>query len=178
MTTTPHPAILVNQTHLNNDVMDGFKRLALFRKSINMPTASQAGDKSTVALLKIGSQHVYGSNSSTTGLPMYTIRFVKELLSDVYGKSSHMEVLKHAEADALISAFDKGIKAYSATMYVDRKPCGFCSGRDFNGGSLKRLFPLLGLQTLTMWAPDETGKIARFNFYAPDSGIKNKVERF
>ncbi len=170
--------ILVNQSHIGRDELDGFRRLALFRRSVNMPIANQPGDGSTVALLKVNNQLIYGSNTGTSGLPMYTVNFVKQLLKDVYGNSSHMEVLKHAEADSLITAFDKGIKATFATMYVDRKPCGFCSGRNFNGGSLKRLFPLIGLQNLTMWAPDETGKIARFNFYAPNLGLKNKVERF
>ena len=169
---------LVNQTHLKTDVLEGFRRLALFRRSVNLPIATQKGDNHTVALLKIAGQHIYGSNTSTGGLPMYTVRFVKELLKDSFGTAAHMEVLKHAEADALITAFDKNIKANSAVMYVDRKPCDFCGGKNFSGGSLKRLFPLVGLQELTMWAPDEHGKIACINFYSYDTGIKNKVVRF
>lgn len=176
--TTPDPTLLVNQTHLRSDVRDGFRRLALFRRAINIPAAKMQGDNSTLALLKIGNQEIYGSNTKTAGLPMSTVHFIRELLKDMYTTSAHTEVLKHAEADVFIGAFNKSIKAQSATMYVDRKPCGFCSGRNFSGGSLKRLFPLIGLQNLTMWAPDERGKIARITFYASDTRVKNIVKRF
>jgi hypothetical protein len=176
--TTPIPTPLVNQTHLRNDVRNGFRRLAIFRRSAGMPVASLPGDNSTLALLQIGNQEIYGNNTKTAGIPMSIVTFIKELLKDVYTTSAHTEVLKHAEADALIQAFNTSVKATSATMYVDRKPCGFCSGKNFSGGSLKRLFPLVGLQNLTMWAPDESGKIACINFYASGSGIKNTVKRF
>jgi hypothetical protein len=46
-------------------------------------------------------------------------------------------------------------------MFVDRRLCGFCGGVDFNGGSLRRLLPLLSLKTLNIYTLDDKAKIAK-----------------
>ncbi len=104
---------------------------------------------------------------------MNTIRTIRELLKDCYGTSAHLEVLKHAEADTLIQAFNKNIQAKSAVMFVDRKICGWCAGKSFSGGSIRRLFPLIGLQVLEIWTPDDNGLIGKLTIYAPESNRKN-----
>jgi deoxycytidylate deaminase len=62
---------------------------------------------------------------------MSALNSVKEILKDDQGKSADPVVLTHAESDAIISACEKGLNSDTAKMFVDRKLCGFCGGKDF-----------------------------------------------
>ncbi len=61
---------LVNQDQISKHVQHYFRDLAIFRREIGIVSQGTTFDKSTVALLKIGNQSIYGSNTSTVGLNM------------------------------------------------------------------------------------------------------------
>jgi hypothetical protein len=122
--------------------------------SINHPD-----NRSTVALLIINNREFWGINKATAGISGQMKEDLKDVLKDEQGKSAHTAVLTHAEVDAMVDACQKNMNAYSAEMYVDRKLCSFCAGSDFNGGSLRRLLPLLSLKILKIYTPDESGNI-------------------
>jgi hypothetical protein len=135
-----------------------FDKIEDFRKTTSLPPISNHDNHSTLALL-VTDQHVevWGINRKTAGIPVETMKAVKEVLRDSEGKSAHPVVLTHAESDALISACQKGINSTEARMFVDRKLCGFCGGKDFNGGSLRRLLALINCTRLTVYTPDGEG---------------------
>lgn len=148
-----------NWSRLPKELQSQFKKLSEFRTSTNMRVINHPNNLSTVALLVINNREFWGINKSTAGVSSRLVEDLKTVLKDDNGVSAHRAVLSHAEADAIVDACNKHMNAQTAKMFVDRKLCGFCGGPNLNGGSLRRLLPLLNLQTLKVYCPDETGNI-------------------
>jgi len=140
-------------------IKKNFLKLENFRKETNMPAINHPDNRSTIALLIINNREFWGANKATAGITDKMKDDLKALLKDENSRSAHSVVLTHAEVDAIVAAHYKNMNADSAEMYVDRKLCGFCAGKDFNAGSLRRLLPLLSLQILKVYTPDENGNI-------------------
>lgn len=155
-------------------IQDAFTDLKAFRKDSGaVPTSNDKGNP-TFVRLDIDGETVYGSNTSAGGRPMEQVKMMKQLLKEVYGVAPHMEVMKHAEADALLDAYSKGLKGREAVLYVDKALCTWCGGKDGTGGSLKRLLPLLGIEKLTVWTMDETGQVRNFEIKPAESADGRK----
>lgn len=127
-----------------------FADLAAQRVQLGLVAAGSSNDTHTIAKLIIGGTVIYGINSGTGGRTFSDLKFYNELAKccNPSGKGAHQEVLKHAEADTIFQAYDKGLTATTAVMYVDRPLCGFCNQ------SLKNMLCLAGIQTLTWYGPN------------------------
>ena len=108
-----------------------------------------------MALLEIGGRTLYGMNAQGAGMPRRFREFFSELAPEVAGKGFALGStghLSHAEADALIQAYDRGLtrEHKAARMYVDREVCSrYCMNR----GGLPRLLLLVGIDQLHVYDP-------------------------
>lgn len=138
-----------------------FQEMEIFRQSITLPEARTLQGLPTISKLEIPNvdRVIYGvsrSSTSPSGISREEIANLKSLLEELYGTAPHRVVVEHAEADAIIDAWNNNITAETATMYADRPLCHFCAG------SLRRLIPLIGLQQLTVYQlQPESGTIFR-----------------
>lgn len=74
----------------------------------------------------------------------------------MYGVSPHRAVMEHAEADAIVAAWNRNLAAATGILYTDRPLCGFCAT------SLRRLLPLLWMEQLTVYQLEpETRRVFR-----------------
>jgi len=129
-----------------------FNSIAQFRLDLELPAAGSAADNQTIAKLHIKGRVFWGGNSGTLGPSFETRKLYNEAAKccNASGAGAHQETLKHGEADALFQAYDKHITSDQATMYVDRKLCGFCRT------NLKNLLCLLKMQKLIWIGPVST----------------------
>ncbi len=137
--------------------------LARFRRELDLPVAGSKDDVSTLAKLEIGGEDIFGINRKAAGAPLEDLKLFGEIAKDVNRplKGAHPRVLLHAEADTLFQAFNKGVSAERATLFVDRKLCGFCDK------SLRNLLPTVGLKELDVIAPNDVGDLIKFTLEAP-----------
>ena len=151
---------------LPSRVTQSFDELTNFKKELYSKQPDLAKG-ATVARLEIGEKVVYGTNSGGAGRATKDIKMMKELLKQVQEKAPHQTTMFHAETDALLEAYSKGLSGKEASLFVDRKLCGFCGGATGEVGSLRQILPLLGIEKLTIWAPDAQGVIRSFTMMAP-----------
>ena len=113
----------------------GFSDLAKIKRELGLPNAGSVADKSTLAVVEVNGQKIYGINAH--GQPV----------SGVNAISSN-----HAEIDTLNQIKQNGldVSGQSLTLYVDRTPCVAC---DKNGG-IRSMAEQLGLKQLTVVGPD------------------------
>jgi hypothetical protein len=111
------------------------KDLENFRKDLGLPPAGSSLDKSTLAVLEINGQKIYGINAH--GQPVSGVNSISKT---------------HAEIDVLNQIKQQGIDVVgeSLTLYVDRQPCRAC---DQNGG-IRSMVRQLGLKELSVVGPD------------------------
>ncbi|SDJ07357.1 filamentous hemagglutinin, partial [Pseudomonas flavescens] len=111
------------------------KDLADFRKDLGLPPAGSSLDKSTLAVLEVNGQKIYGINAH--GQPVSGVNSISKT---------------HAEIDVLNQVKQQGINVIgeSLTLYVDRQPCRAC---DQNGG-IRSMVRQLGLKELSVVGPD------------------------
>jgi hypothetical protein len=132
-----------------------FGEIAEFRRGVTLPPARTASGNPTISRLDIAGEEVYGASISAAS-PSRTreeVRIMQELIEGVYGTAPFGVVMEHAEADAIISAFNRNLSAESAFMHVDRPLCGFCES------SLRRILPLINMRELTIYQMvPETGE--------------------
>jgi filamentous hemagglutinin len=109
--------------------------LANFRKDLGLPPAGSAADKSTLAVIEVNGQKIYGINAH--GQPVSGVNAISAT---------------HAEIDALNQIKQQGINVsgQNLTLYVDRTPCLACGP---NGG-IRSMVEQLGLKQLTVIGPD------------------------
>lgn len=113
----------------------GFDDLAKFRKDLGLPPAGSAVDKSTLAVIEVNGQKIYGVNAH--GQPVTGVNAISAT---------------HAEIDALNQIKQQGIdvSGKSLTLHVDRTPCAACGP---NGG-IRSMVEQLELKQLTVVGPD------------------------
>ncbi|WP_414091596.1 hemagglutinin repeat-containing protein [Rhizobium sp. BR 314] len=113
----------------------GFNDLATFRVQLGLPPAGTAADKSTLAVIEINGQKIYGVNAH--GQPVSGVNAISST---------------HAEIDALNQIKQQGISVYGQdlTLYVDRAPCAACG----TNGGIRSMVEQLGLKQLTVVGPD------------------------
>jgi RHS repeat-associated protein len=112
-----------------------FEQLAALRQDFNLPAAGSAEDGSTLSKLEINKSNFFGVNGR------------KPITVDVNAISAD-----HAEIDALNKAYEAGIKAEEATLYVDRAVCKACG----QNGALGSVARQLGLKKLIVRDPTGT----------------------
>jgi deoxycytidylate deaminase len=112
----------------------GFDDLARFREELGLPPAGSAADKSTLAVVEVNGQKIYGINAH--GQPITGVNAISRT---------------HAEIDALNQLKQSGINVTgkNLTLYVDRAPCAACGP---NGG-IRSIVEQLGLNQLTIIGP-------------------------
>ena len=142
-----------------------FDELAKFRSELTLPPARLEGGNPTIAKIEIAGTYEYGVNynkSTTPSRPKAEIEHMHEVVKQEYNTNVTDAVIEHAEADAIISAFNNNLKADTASLYVDRPLCNFCKS------SLKNLLPLLELKTLTVFEFHvEAGNVTSFTIFSP-----------
>ncbi|NTG71836.1 filamentous hemagglutinin N-terminal domain-containing protein [Agrobacterium rhizogenes] len=113
----------------------GFNDLATFRVQLGLPPAGTAADKSTLAVIEINGQKIYGVNAH--GQPVSGVNAISST---------------HAEIDALNQIKQQGIdvSGQNLTLYVDRTPCAACG----TNGGIRSMVEQLGLKQLTVVGPD------------------------
>ena len=128
------------------------------------PPEGEQDEKYTFAKLIIGGEVLYGSNwkktkpgaaSKHVGLNDDMKEFIEELAMETHveGKGFFWgQVPKHAETDAILTAYDKGLTAQHKTgvLITDRPVCPFCRRAD----GLPRLLGLLGIESLMIYDPE------------------------
>jgi hypothetical protein len=124
---------------IGNLVKDNFDDLAQLRKDLGLPEAGSTLDKSTLAKLQIGDESIYGINGHGQKVT---------LKANAISKT-------HAEGDVFQQAYNKGINADNATLYVDRDFCRACG---INGG-VKSMAKQLGISELHVYTPSGYTKI-------------------
>ena len=113
-----------------------FEQLAALRRDLNLPLPSGKGDVATLSKLEIGNANFLGISAHGTEVSV-TVNPISET---------------HAEIDALNQAFEAGIKADEAVLYVDNPMCGACG----TNGAVRRVAEQLGLRKLTVRTPAGT----------------------
>lgn len=104
--------------------------IAEFRKNEKLPVYDQAnGDTGTISKLNNGGSPVWGENSGmrSAGLELRKKGF--NLIKGSYPKAkfwSQVNYLTHAEAHALLQAWESGLVKEHMTMFVDRPTCNMC----------------------------------------------------
>ena len=110
-----------------------FDQLSAFRRDLGMPAAGAAEDTGTLAKLEIGNTNFFGINAHGTKVGLRV-----NAISNT-----------HAEIDALNQAFESGVKAEEAFLYVDRTPCQACDAN----GALRSIAKQMGLKRLVVGFP-------------------------
>ncbi len=97
----------------------GFEGLASFRNELDLPEAGTPTDKSTLAVLELDGEQIYGINAHG------------QRVTGVNAISA-----THAEIDVLKQVSDSGVDVSGRELflYVDRTPCTACSR---NGGCVR-----------------------------------------
>jgi RHS repeat-associated protein len=155
-----------NEEHTPTEINAGFTRLTVVRFELGVAPAGSPKDKFTFALFFNKSQEVLGSNGSTGGRPL-GIRNEERLFLKEFNKALGLNgpsatVMGHAEADAIMDAFRRGlIDGPSGTLVVDRVLCNFCRQ------SLRNIMPAVGLTELTIYSRAQNGGIIKTVFSAP-----------
>ena len=113
----------------------GFDDLAKFRAELGLPPAGSVADKSTLAVIEVNGQKIYGVNAH--GQPVSGVNAISST---------------HAEIDALNQIKQQGIdvSGQNLTLYVDRAPCAACG----TNGGIRSMVEQLGLRQLTVIGPD------------------------
>jgi filamentous hemagglutinin len=113
----------------------GFNDLANIRKELGLPPAGSAADKSTLAVIEVNGEKIYGINAH--GQPVKGVNAISST---------------HAEIDALNQIKQKGldVRGQNLTLYVDRMPCAACG----QNGGIRSMMQQLGLNQLTVIGPD------------------------
>ncbi len=137
---------------------NNIEKIADFRKSKSLPKFNpDEGKTGTTAFAKISNQEFYGLNSSMErGLGIDSLTLRKEVFERVQNQLGKLkdknfspdgQAFTHAEAYTLILAEKQlGKLPEKVTLYVDRKTCNQCLGR--NG--LPLLAELYGIKELTV----------------------------
>jgi hypothetical protein len=128
----------VDNITLSNKVeVPSFEELASFRKELGLPEAGSQLDKSTIAMMKVNGEKIYGINAH--GQPVSGVNAISKT---------------HAEIDVLNQIKQKGydVQGKDLVLYVDRTPCTAC---DTNGG-IKSMVKQLDLKSLTVISPNGT----------------------
>ncbi|WFU04559.1 hemagglutinin repeat-containing protein (plasmid) [Rhizobium sp. CB3171] len=114
-----------------------FDDLAKFRSELGLPPAGSAADKSTLAVIEINGQKIYGINAH--GQPVTGVNAISST---------------HAEIDALNQIKQRGIdvSGQNLTLYVDRAPCAACG----TNGGIRSMVEQLGLKQLNVVSPGGT----------------------
>jgi filamentous hemagglutinin len=112
-----------------------FDDLAKFREELGLPPAGSAADKSTLAVIEVNGQKIYGINAH--GQPVSGVNAISST---------------HAEIDALNQIKQQGIdvSGQNLTLYVDRTPCAACG----TNGGIRSVVEQLNLNQLTVIGPD------------------------
>jgi hypothetical protein len=137
-----------------------FDEIEQFRQQVTLPEARTLRGIPTIARLDIPRQRpFYGVSRSSlapSGISSEQVVLIQQLLKELYEIPAHRVVLEHAEADAIITAWNRNIFSPTGILYTDRPLCGFCAA------SLRRLIPLVQMQQLTVYQlQPETGHIYR-----------------
>jgi len=113
----------------------GLDDLAQFRDELGLPPAGSAADRSTLAVVEVNGQQIYGINGH--GQPVTSVNAISRT---------------HAEIDALNQIQQRGIdvSGQDLTLYVDRTPCTACN----QNGGIRSMVEQLGLNQLTVIGPD------------------------
>jgi len=139
------PNTFVHDT-LPKNVSTAFDDLEKTRKSLSVAPSGSEGDKSTLAKYISPQGESFGSNGSTGGRPFVPREDIRRMIKEMYGKAPGQTTMGHAEADALLDAYNKGLISDNGVLVVDRKLCGFCNS------SLKNLLPFLNIKRLTIYS--------------------------
>ncbi len=129
-----------------------FDAIREYRKSENLAEYSQnVASTGTVAMVETSAGKKFGSseNLSTRRLTQADVdSWFKRLVDKgLLTESDKKTFLKHAEAEALINAYNDGIRfSGDVTLYVDRPTCGYAC-RIY----LEALLPELGIKTLRIY---------------------------
>jgi RHS repeat-associated protein len=108
--------------------------LASFRKDLGLPPAGSPSDKSTLAMMEVDGQKIYGINAH--GQPVSGVNAISKT---------------HAEIDVLNQIKQQGIdvRGQNLTMYVDRDPCLACG----QNGGIRSMASQLEIKQLTVIGP-------------------------
>ena len=115
---------------------NALEQLAALRLDLNLPPPSGRGDVATLSKLEIGNTNFFGISAHGTD-----VKVIVNPISE-----------SHAEIDALNQAFEAGIIADEATLYVDNAMCAACG----KNGAVRRVAEQLGLKKLTVRTPSGT----------------------
>lgn len=125
-----------------------FDDIASFRQSLGLPAAgTEAGKKWTVARLDVDGTQIYGLNGGLPGADD-AAKFLQDLAHASGRKGPTTQFVRHAEGDALVQAFNRGIgEGKNLVLYVDAVPCRFCQN------SFENMRRLMGAESLTVLGP-------------------------
>jgi len=118
---------------------DVFDDLSRYRKELGPIPTRALPDGGRLARLDIGGEQIFGVSAHGQKVSINASNFN-------FG---------HAEGDALRQAFNKGISAERAVIYVDRELCQFCRRVD----GLPAAMQDLGLQELIVHDPVKSWRI-------------------
>ena len=146
-----------------------FVKLASESREINAPLLNHAGNHSTLALLNINKVYFWGVNNLGSALALGDLHDLRAIFK---GQNSPFPL--HPEADAILKAFKQKMSADRATMFVYRKQCNICAGREFNAMHLRRLLPILSLKELTVYTTNSMGRITKLVLSPFSSNISHQ----
>jgi len=134
---------------------EAFESLARLRRDLDIPAAS-ADDAFTLSRLNIdGKAPIFGINGGVSGSDEIA-RTLQQLAAELGHKGPTFQLLRHAEGDALLQAFNRSVgPGRRATLFVDNT--FVCQGCKSGLNNMRRL---LGLEELTV--VDRAGNILRF----------------
>jgi hypothetical protein len=142
-------------------IRNKFVTLANESREVSTPLLNHAGNHSTAALLNINNVYFWGINNVALALTPQDLHDLKAIFKNENSLSTYAPFVVHPETDAILKAFKQKITADRATMFVYRKQCNICAGREFNSTHLRRLLPILSLKELTLYTTNSLGKFTK-----------------
>lgn len=142
---TTNPNFFTHDT-LPNEISNTFESLEKERLGLGLPPAGSDTDKSTLAKFISPQGESMGSNGRTGGRPFEEREAIRIMIKEIYSKAPGQTAMGHAEADALLDAYNKGLTGENGVLVVDRRMCGFCNS------SLKNILQFLHIETLTIYS--------------------------
>ena len=103
-----------------------FRSLERMRSELGLPAAGSSLDVFTLSRLDVDGRSFFGISG---GLPNAdgVARTLQQMAADLGPKGPTFQLIRHAEGDALVQAFNSGVgNGKRATLYVDRTPCTGC----------------------------------------------------
>jgi len=136
------------------EVMKQYADIADYRKTEGLPAFDPAnGETGTVAKVVSDGKASYGENTSLRSKGFELRKRGFELIKHRYPKAkswSQVNFLTHAEAHALLEAWQSGNLGKNVSMFVDRLTCNMCEG------GLPKLLTALGVEKITIFSDGST----------------------